>query len=139
VTLPARWETDALTLVEQASPVEGQVFRSVELAHGYPDDVISVKEHGCMAVDSLGRDREPSTGSFSEETARESAARISRLAGRGRRSRLVAYPRITYVIRVTLATHVDLTVAPVSRAFLTPCIDPNDLTAQRNEDVGPDS
>jgi RES domain-containing protein len=41
VTLPPQWEKDALALVEQASPLEGQFFRSVELAYGHPDDVIS--------------------------------------------------------------------------------------------------
>lgn len=38
------------------------------------------------------------------------------------------------MISVTLATHVDLTVARVSRALLTPCLDPNDLTA--SQEVG---
>jgi hypothetical protein len=41
VTLPPQWEKDALALVEQASPLEGEFFRSVELAYGHPDDVIS--------------------------------------------------------------------------------------------------
>lgn len=41
MTLPPQWEKDALALVEQASPLEGQFFRSVELAYGHPDDVIS--------------------------------------------------------------------------------------------------
>jgi RES domain-containing protein len=84
VTLPQEWEKDALALVERASPLDGEFFRSVELAHGHPDDVISGEgtrlyggrfaKPGSRAVD----------GSADEETAfRESAARISRLAGRG--------------------------------------------------------
>lgn len=129
MTLPPRWEERALALVEQASPLAGEFFRSVELAYGHPDDVISgegTRLHG-------GRFAKPGSravyASLNEETAfRESAARISRLAGRGG-SRFVSYPRITYVIRVKLTTHVDLTVADVSRGLLTACLDPNGVAA----------
>jgi RES domain-containing protein len=134
VTLPSRWEEQALALVEQASPLAGEFFRSVELAYAHPDDVISgegTSQYG-------GRFAKPGSraiyASFNEETAfRESAARVSRLAGRGA-SRFVAYPRITYVISVRLATHVDLTMAGVSRALLTACLDPNDLAP--SQEVG---
>jgi RES domain-containing protein len=134
VTLPPRWEKDALTLVGQASALEGEFFRSVELAYGHPDDVISGEGTRLYG----GRFAKPGLravyGSLNEETAfRESAARIGRLAGRGG-GRLVAYPRITYVIRVKLATHVDLTVASTSRALLTACSDPHDFTA--SQEVG---
>jgi len=131
VTLPPQWEKDALGLVEQAAPLEGQFFRSVELAYGHPDDVISGEGTRLYG----GRFVKPGTravyGSADEETAfRESAARLSRLAGRGG-ARFTAYPRITYVIAVRVATLVDLTVARVPRALLTPCLDPNDVTASQ--------
>jgi hypothetical protein len=54
VTLPPQWEKDAL--VEQASPLDGEFFRSVELAYGHPDDVIrgeGTRLHG-GASSSLG-------------------------------------------------------------------------------------
>lgn len=48
MTLPPRWEERALALVEQASHLAGEFFRSVELAYGHPDDVISGEgTHAC--------------------------------------------------------------------------------------------
>ena len=41
MTLPRQWQRHALALVEQASPLEGEFFRSVELAYAHPDDVVS--------------------------------------------------------------------------------------------------
>ncbi|MDO8678043.1 MAG: hypothetical protein Q7R30_05705 [Acidobacteriota bacterium] len=41
MTLPRQWQKHALALVEQASPLEGEFFRSVELAYAHPDDVVS--------------------------------------------------------------------------------------------------
>jgi RES domain-containing protein len=134
VTLPPQWERDALALVEQASPLEGQFFRSVEIAYGHPDDVISgqgTRMYGGRFVKPGSR---AVYGSADEETAfKESAARLSRLAGRAG-ARFTAHPRITYVIAVRVATLVDLTVTRVPRALLTPCLDPNDVTA--SQDVG---
>jgi RES domain-containing protein len=129
VTLPPQWEKGTLALVEQASPLEGQFFRSVELAYGHPDDVISGEGTRLYG----GRFVKPGTravyGSADEETAfKESAARLSRLAGRGG-ARFTAYPRITYVIAVRIATLVDLTVTRVPRALLATCLDPNDVMA----------
>jgi RES domain-containing protein len=128
------WEKDALALVEQASPLEGQFFRSVELAYGHPDDVISgegTRTYGGRFVKPGSR---AVYGSADEHTAfKESAARLSRLAGRGG-TRFTAYPRITYVIAVRVATLVDLTVPRVPRALLTPCLEPNDVTA--SQEVG---
>jgi RES domain-containing protein len=134
VTLPPQWEKDALALVEQASPLEGQFFRSVELAYGHPDDVISGEGTRLYG----GRFVKPGSravyGSVDEETAfKESAARLSRLAGRGG-ARFTAYPRITYVIAVRVATLVDLTATGVSRTLLKSCLDPNDVTA--SQEVG---
>jgi hypothetical protein len=76
VTLPPQWEKDALALVEQASPLEGQFFCSVELAYGHPDDMISGEGTQMYA----GRFVKPGSravyGSADEETAfKESAAR----------------------------------------------------------------
>jgi RES domain-containing protein len=134
VTLPPQWEKDALALVEQASPLEGQFFRSVELAYGHPDDVVSGEGTRLYG----GRFVKPGTravyGSADEETAfKESGARLSRLAGRGA-ARFTAHPRITYVIALRVATLVDLTASRVPRALLTPCLDPNDVTA--SQEVG---
>jgi RES domain-containing protein len=134
VTLPPQWEKDALALVKQASPLEGQFFRSVELAYGHPDDVISGEGTRLYG----GRFVKPGSravyGSADEETAfKESAARLSRLAGRGG-APFTAYPRITYVIAVRVATLVDLTGTGVPRTLLTPCLDPDDVTA--SQEVG---
>ena len=134
MTLPPQWEKDALALVEQASPLEGQFFRSVELAYGHPDDVISgegTRTYGGRFVKPGSR---AVYGSADEETAfKESAARLSRLAGRGG-ARITAYPRITYVLAVRVATQVDLTMPRQPRAILTPCLDPHDVTA--SQEVG---
>lgn len=49
MTLPRQWQRHALALVEQASPLEGEFFRSVELAYAHPDDVVSgegTRSHG---------------------------------------------------------------------------------------------
>ena len=130
MTLPRQWQKHALALVEQASPLEGEFFRSVELAYAHPDDVVSgegTRSYG-------GRFVRPGLravyGSVGEETAfRESAARVNRLAGRGG-ARVVSYPRITYVIAVKIAAHVALTEAHGDAAAILPaCLDPNDLTA----------
>jgi RES domain-containing protein len=129
VTLPRQWQRHALALVEQASPLEGEFFRSVELAYAHPDDVVSgegTRSHG-------GRFVRPGLravyGSVDEETAfRESAARMNRLAGRGG-ARVVGYPRITYVIGVKAASHVALTTTHADAAAILPaCVNPNDLT-----------
>jgi RES domain-containing protein len=131
VTLPPQWEKDALGLVESASPLEGQFFRSVELAYGHPDDVISGEGTRLYGGRFVKPGMRAVYGSADEETAfKESAARFNRLAGRGG-ARFTAYPRITYVIAVRIATLVDLTVTRVPRALLTPCLDPNDVTASQ--------
>lgn len=126
--LPRQWQRHALALVEQASPLEAEFFRSVELAYAHPDDVVSgegTRSYG-------GRFVRPGLravyGAVDEETAfRESAARMNRLAGRGG-ARVVGYPRITYVIGVKAASHVALTTThPDAAAILPACLDPNDL------------
>jgi len=133
VRLPPQWEKDALALVLQASPLEGPFFRSVELAYGHPDDVIAERAPGRMVVGSSSPGRVPSTSADEETAFKESAARLSRLAGRGG-ARITAYPRITYVLAVRVATHVDLTMPRLPRAILTPCLDPHDVTA--SQEVG---
>jgi RES domain-containing protein len=134
VRLPPQWEKDALALVKQALPLKDHFFRSVELAYGHPDDVISgegTRTYGGRFVKPGSR---AVYGSADEQTAfKESAARLSRLAGRGV-TRFTTYPRITYVIAVRVATLVDLTVARVPRALLTACLEPNDVTA--SQEVG---
>ena len=69
MTLPRQWQKHVLALVEQASPLEGEFFRSVELAYAHPDDVVSgegTRSHG-------GRFVRPGLravyGSVDEETA----------------------------------------------------------------------
>jgi RES domain-containing protein len=131
VTLPPLWEKDALALVEKASPLEGQFFRSVELAYGHPDDVISgegTRTYGGRFVKPGSR---AVYGSADEETAfKESRARMNRLAGGGG-ARMTAYPRIAYVISVRVAAFVALTVPRVPRALLISCLDPDDVTASQ--------
>src|ERR1700682_2140682 len=62
---------------------------------------------------------------------RKAAARINRLAGRSG-ARIVGYPRITYVIRVSAAKHVSLTTASADAAAILPaCLDPSDLRASQ--------
>jgi RES domain-containing protein len=131
VTLPPQWEKDALALVEQASALEGQFFRSVELAYGHPDDVISGEGTRLYGGQFVKPGSRAVYGSADEQTAfKESAARLSRLSGRGV-TRFTAYPRITYVIAVRIATLVDLTVTRVPRALLATCLEPNDVMASQ--------
>ena len=127
MTLPRQWQKHALALVEQASPLEGEFFRSVELAYGHPDDVVSGEGTRLYGGRFVGPGRRAVYGSVDEETAfRESAARMNRIAGRGG-ARVVGYPRITYVIGVKVATHVALTTThPDAAAILPACLDPND-------------
>ncbi len=132
MTLPRQWEKHAAALVEQASPLEGEFFRSVEIVHAHPDDVVSgagVRLYG-------GRFVRPGVravfGSADEATAfKESAARINRLAGRSG-ARIVGYPRITYVIAVSATKHVALTKSNSDGGAILPaCLDPNDLAASQ--------
>ena len=124
MTLPRDWQKHVLALVQRAAALEGEYFRSVELTHAYPDDVISgegTRLHG-------GRFVKPGVravyGSAEEPTAvRESAARRDRLAGRVALP-MISYPRITYVIAMKLAHHVDLTTADGDVASVLPaCLD----------------
>ena len=134
MTLPPQWEKDARALVEQVSPLDGEFFRSVELAYGHPDDVISGEGTRLFGGRFVKPEVPAVYGSGDEASAfRESAARLNRLAGRGG-ARFTAYPRITYVIAVRVATLVDLTLPRMPRALLTPCLDPNDVTA--SQEVG---
>ena len=135
MTLLRQWQKHALALVDQASPLEGEFFRSVELAYAHPDDVVSgegTRSYG-------GRFARPGLravyGSVDEESAfRESAARVNRLAGRGG-ARVTSYPRITYVIAVKVSAHVSLSERDADAAAILPaCLDPNDLAA--SQEVG---
>ena len=129
MTLPRQWQRHALALVEQASPLEGEFFRSVELAYAHPDDVVSGEGTRWYGGRFVRPGLRAVYGSVDEETAfRESAARVNRLAGRGG-ARVVGYPRITYVVGVKVASHVALTTAHADAAAILPaCLDPNDLT-----------
>src|SRR5688572_15093344 len=83
VTLPRQWEKHAVALVEQASPIEGEFFRSVEIAHGHPDDVVSGEGTRLYGGRFVRPGIRAVFGSADETTAfKESAARINRLAGR---------------------------------------------------------
>lgn len=135
MTLPRQWEKYALALIEAASPLTGEFFRSVEIAYAHPDDVVSgdgTRLYGGRFV-KLGM--RAVYGSANEETAlRESSARTSRLAGRSGIA-MIEYPRITYVIAVKAATHVDLSTASPDAASIVPaCLAPSDLAA--SQEVG---
>lgn len=135
MTLPRQWEKHALALIEAASPLEGEFFRSVEIAYAHPDDVVSgegTRLYGGRFVKSGIR---AVYGSADEETAlRESSARTSRLAGRSGIV-MIEYPRITYVIAVKAATYVDLSTTSSDAVSILPaCLAANDLTA--SQEVG---
>jgi RES domain-containing protein len=129
VTLPRQWQKHALSLIDQASPLEGEFFRSVELAYAHPDDVVSGEGARLYGGRFVRPGFRAVYGSADEETAfRESAVRMNRLAGRSG-ARIISYPRITYVIAVKAAAHVALTTAhPDAAAILPACLDPNELT-----------
>jgi len=129
VTLPRQWQKHALSLIEQASRLEGEFFRSVELAYAHPDDVVSGEGARLYGGRFVRPGFRAVYGSADEETAfRESAARINRLAGRSG-ARIISYPRITYVIAIKAAAHVALTTAQTDAGAILPaCLDPNDLT-----------
>ena len=91
-------------------------FAPSSLHTGHPDDVISGEGMRLYGGPFVKPGTRAVYGSADEETAfKESAARLSRLSGRGV-TRFTAYPRITYVIAVKVATLVDLTVSRVPRA-----------------------
>ena len=127
MTLPRHWQKHALALVEQASPLEGEFFRSVEFAYAHPDDVVSGEGTRSYGGRFVRPGRRAVYGSVDEETAfRESAARVNRLAGRGG-ARVASFPRITYVIAVKIAAHVALIETHADAAAILPaCLDPND-------------
>jgi len=129
VTLPSHWEARAQALIDAASPREGNLFRSVEMAYAHPDDVVSGE--GTRLYGS--RFAKPGVravyGSADEETAlRESAARARRLAGVS----IIEYPRVTYVIALKAANCVELDTRNSDAAALLPtCLAPNDLDASQ--------
>ena len=106
--LPADWRAAIESLCGDAKPFEESCFRSVELAWGHPDDVIS----GEGTKDKGGRFAPKGTravyGSLDEGTAtREATARRARLGGASRIS-LADYPRLTYVISIEARRCLDL-------------------------------
>ncbi len=117
-------------LISNAKLFKDQCFRSVEVAYGLPDEVISgegTRLHG-------GRFAPPGVrsvfASLDEVTATcEVTARKARLGGRAQIS-IKSYPRFTYVIAVEIDRCVDFrSVNPSSdlgRA-LAAALDPSDL------------
>ncbi|MBI1876170.1 MAG: RES family NAD+ phosphorylase [Acidobacteria bacterium] len=124
MTLPRQRQQHALALLERSGSLEREYFRSVELSYAHPDDVIS----GEGARLYGGRFVRPGVaaiyGSTDEYTAiREAAARRERLAG-GPGIPIANYPRITYVVAVKLAIHIDLTLTDDDvLAVLPACLD----------------
>jgi RES domain-containing protein len=107
VSLPAGWRAALDALVGAANPFADDCFRSVEIAYGHPDDVISgegTRLHGGRFVPVGMR---AVYASLDEEIAtREVTARKKRLGGRAQIS-LKDYPRLTYVIGVKIEKCVD--------------------------------
>lgn len=106
--LPGRWEPLLAELRRGASPLERSFFRSVEMRHAHPDDVLS----GEGTRRNGGRFARPGVRAVylagDEETALcEVTARKQRLAGHSQ-IQLTDYPRVTYVVRVRLKRHIDL-------------------------------
>jgi RES domain-containing protein len=131
VSLPDGWRAALDVLAGAAKPFENDCFRSVELAYGYPDDVVSgegTRLHGGRFVP---QGMPAVHASLDEETGtREVSARKARLGGRAQ-IRLKDYPRLTYVISVTGEKCVDF--RPVDRSTvlgqtLAAALDLSDLT-----------
>ncbi len=108
MTLPRAWVQLLKRLSRDAAPLERHFFRSVEIRYAHPDDVLTGEgtrryggrfaRTGVRAV-YLAAD---------EETALcEVTARKKRLSGR-RQIELTDYPRVTYVVEVKLARHINL-------------------------------
>jgi RES domain-containing protein len=128
VTLPDPWYRLLDEACRDTSPLDGDFFRSVEIRHAHPDDVISgegAKQYG-------GRFARPGIRavylSCDEETAtREVTARKERLRGRSQIT-LKDYPRVIYVVHVKLSRCVDLAKQAHSPKFdplVTECLSPD--------------
>jgi len=137
VKLPSGWRTAIDSLCGDAKPFVESCFRSVELAWGHPDDVISgqgTKEKG-------GRFAPKGTravyGALDEGTAgREAAARKARLGGAGGIS-LADYPRLIYVIPIKTRRCLDLRnpgADAVLKEILKAVLEPNGHVA--SQEVG---
>ena len=108
MTLPGTWVQLLKRLSRDAASLERHFFRSVEIRYAHPDDVLT--------GEGTRRDggRFARTGvravylAADEETALcEVTARKRRLAGRSQ-IELTDYPRVTYVVEVKLARHINL-------------------------------
>jgi hypothetical protein len=71
VTLPRQWEKHALALIEAASPLTGEFFRSIEIAYAHPDDVVSGRD-----------DRDQSKGREDPAVRGDGAVALAALASR---------------------------------------------------------
>jgi RES domain-containing protein len=137
VKLPADWRAAIDSLCGDAKPFAESCFRSVELAWGHPDDVIS----GEGAKEKGGRFAPKGTravyASLDEETAtREVTARRVRLGGKGHVP-LNEYPRLMYVISIAATRCVDLRNAgdeALLQGTLKAALDPDDHAA--SQEVG---
>ena len=130
MSLPDGWAAALDALIGAAKPFADDCFRSVEIAHAHPDDVISgegTRLHGGRFVPKGIR---AVHASLDEETAtREVTARKTRLGGKAQIP-LHGYPRMTYVLRIKIEQCVDF--RPVDRSTvlghaLTAALDPIDL------------
>lgn len=124
-------------LISNAKSFKDHCFRSVEIAYGLPDEVISgegTRLHG-------GRFAPPGVravfASLDEVTAtREVTARKERLGGRAQIS-IKTYPRITYVIAVEIDKCVDFRPVDPSSVLgraMAVALDPSDQ--QVSQEVG---
>ena len=130
MSLSAAWRAALDELIRGAKPFKDRCFRSVKIAYGLPDEVISgegMRLHGGRFAPLGAR---VVFASLDEVTATlEVTARKVRLGGRAQIS-LKDYPRFTYVISVEIEKCVDFrSVGPSSdmgRAFAA-ALDPSDL------------
>jgi RES domain-containing protein len=113
------------------NPSRDDGFRSVELAYGHPDDVISgegTRLHGGRFVP---KGRRAIHASLDEETGiREVSARKARLGGQAQ-ILLKDYPRLTYVISIKAERCVDFRFVDRTTVLgqtLAPALDLFDLT-----------
>jgi RES domain-containing protein len=137
VSLSAAWRAALDGLIHDAKPYKDRCVRSVEIAHGLPDEVISgegTRKNGGRFVPAGVR---AVYASLDEATATaEVTARKARLGGRAQIS-IHDYPRLTYIIAVEIDTCVDFrsvdTSSDLGRA-LKAALDPADL--QVSQQIG---
>lgn len=107
MSLPDGWCAALDVLVGTARSFGDDCYRSVEIAYGHPDDVISGEGTRIQGGRFVPQGMRAVYASLDEETAtREVTARKVRLGGQAQ-IHLKDYPRLTYVIGIKIEKCVD--------------------------------